>query len=49
MNVSMPSSVELHDESGAHTLSATVEWFFTRIVSESSSFASAAADTPGDL
>ncbi|MCF7788428.1 MAG: DUF4442 domain-containing protein [Prosthecobacter sp.] len=24
-------TVELHDESGAHTLSATVEWFFTRI------------------
>ncbi len=22
--------VELHDESGAHTLSATVEWFITR-------------------
>ena len=24
-------SVEIHDESGAHTLSATVEWFITRI------------------
>ena len=24
-------AVELHDESGAHTLSATVEWFITRI------------------
>ena len=24
-------AVELHDESGAHTLSATVEWFMTRI------------------
>ena len=23
--------VELHDESGAHTLSATIEWFITRI------------------
>lgn len=23
-------AVELHDESGAHTLSATVEWFITR-------------------
>jgi len=23
--------VELHDESGAHTLSATVEWFITRV------------------
>ena len=27
--ISVP--VELHDESGAHTLSATVEWFITRI------------------
>ncbi|HWB02824.1 MAG TPA: DUF4442 domain-containing protein [Verrucomicrobiales bacterium] len=27
--VSVP--VELHDESGAHTLSATVEWFITRV------------------
>ncbi len=26
-------AVELHDESGAHTLSATVEWFITRIPS----------------
>jgi len=24
-------AVELHDESGAHTLSATVEWFITRL------------------
>jgi acyl-coenzyme A thioesterase PaaI-like protein len=24
-------TVELHDESGAHTLSATVEWFITRM------------------
>jgi len=24
-------TVELHDESGAHTLSATVEWFISRI------------------
>lgn len=24
-------SVELHDESGAHTLSATVEWFITKL------------------
>lgn len=24
-------AVELHDEAGAHTLSATVEWFITRI------------------
>jgi acyl-coenzyme A thioesterase PaaI-like protein len=24
-------AVELHDESGAHTLSTTVEWFITRI------------------
>lgn len=24
-------TVELHDESGAHTLSATVEWFITKI------------------
>jgi len=27
-------TVELHDESGAHTLSATVEWFITRISNE---------------
>jgi hypothetical protein len=27
-------TVELHDESGAHTLSATVEWFITRVSSE---------------
>jgi acyl-CoA thioesterase FadM len=27
-------AVELHDESGAHTLSATVEWFITRIANE---------------
>lgn len=27
--ISIP--VELHDESGAHTLSATVEWFLTKI------------------
>jgi len=26
-------AIELHDESGAHTLSATVEWFVTRIPS----------------
>jgi len=26
--------VELHDESGAHTLSATVDWFITRISNE---------------
>ena len=26
-------AIELHDESGAHTLSATVEWFITRISS----------------
>jgi hypothetical protein len=25
-------NVELHDESGAHALSATIEWFITRIV-----------------
>ena len=24
-------AVELHDESGAHTLSATIEWFITRV------------------
>lgn len=24
-------AVELHDESGAHTLSATIEWFITKI------------------
>jgi hypothetical protein len=28
----VPVDVQLHDESGAHTLSATVEWFITRIV-----------------
>jgi len=28
-------AVELHDESGAHTLSATVDWFITRISNES--------------
>jgi hypothetical protein len=28
---SISVAVELHDESGAHTLSATVEWFITRI------------------
>ena len=27
-------TVELHDESGAHTLSATVEWFLTRLSDE---------------
>ena len=27
-------AVELHDESGAHTLSATVEWFITRVLNE---------------
>jgi acyl-CoA thioesterase FadM len=27
-------AIELHDESGAHTLSATVEWFITRIANE---------------
>jgi acyl-coenzyme A thioesterase PaaI-like protein len=27
-------AVELHDQSGAHTLSATVEWFITRIPNE---------------
>ena len=26
----IPITVELHDESGAHTLSATVEWFIQR-------------------
>lgn len=30
-------AVELHDESGAHTLSATVEWFITRIPATGSS------------
>jgi len=28
-------AVELHDESGAHTLSATVEWFITQLPSAS--------------
>ena len=28
-------AIEIHDESGAHTLSATVEWFLTRISHES--------------
>ena len=27
----IPVTVELHDESGAHTLSATVEWFVQRV------------------
>jgi len=27
----IPVTVELHDESGAHTLSATVEWFVQRL------------------
>lgn len=27
-------AVEVHDESGAHTLSATVEWFITKISTE---------------
>src|SRR6266478_1601972 len=27
----IPTTVELHDESGAHTLSATVEWFIHRL------------------
>lgn len=27
-------AVEVHDESGAHTLSATVEWFITKISNE---------------
>jgi hypothetical protein len=27
-------AVELHDKSGAHTLSATVEWFITRVPKE---------------
>jgi acyl-coenzyme A thioesterase PaaI-like protein len=27
----VPVDVQLHDESGAHTLSATIEWFITRI------------------
>ena len=27
----IPVAVELHDESGAHTLSATVEWFIQRM------------------
>jgi acyl-coenzyme A thioesterase PaaI-like protein len=27
----IPVSVELHDESGAHTLSATIEWFIQRL------------------
>ena len=26
--------IELHDESGAHTLSASVEWFITRVPAE---------------
>jgi hypothetical protein len=26
----IPVTVELHDESGAHTLSATFEWFIQR-------------------
>lgn len=28
-------AVEVHDEAGAHTLSATVEWFITKISTES--------------
>lgn len=28
-------AVELHDESGTHTLSATVEWFITRLTNKS--------------
>ena len=35
-------AVELHDESGAHTLSATVEWFITRV---SDQIGNAGADT----
>lgn len=27
-------AVEVHDETGAHTLSATVEWFITRLVKQ---------------
>ena len=27
-------AVEVHDESGAHTMSATVEWFITKISTE---------------
>jgi len=27
----IPITVELHDQSGAHTLSATVEWFIQRL------------------
>ena len=27
----IPITVELHDESGAHTLSATIEWFIQRL------------------
>jgi hypothetical protein len=26
----IPLTVELHDQSGAHTLSATIEWFIQR-------------------
>ena len=29
----IPITVELHDQSGAHTLSATVEWFIQRLPS----------------
>ncbi len=32
--VLVPVTVEVHDESGAHTLSATVEWFVTRLVKQ---------------
>jgi acyl-coenzyme A thioesterase PaaI-like protein len=36
-------AVELHDESGAHTLSAAVEWFITKVPDQT---ANAGADTP---
>lgn len=32
--VILPVMVEVHDESGAHTLSTTVEWFVTRLVKQ---------------
>ncbi len=38
-------AVELHDESGAHTLSATVEWFITKAPDQTAG-ASAATHTP---
>lgn len=36
-------AVELHDESGAHTLSAIVEWFIKKVPDQT---ANAGADTP---